>query len=380
MENFQLTESEQMIWDLAHKFAREEIAPIASEFDQRQELPMDVVHKAQELGLMNVTISEEYGGLGLSNLEFIFVTENLCWGCVSVGGSMALNTMIADCLNVGANDTQKKKYYKRLLDGEFGAYGLTEPNAGSDVAAIQTTAIKQGDHYVLNGSKTWISNAVEASFFIIFAKTDSDAGNKGMSVFLVEKDTPGFTLGKKLSKMGQRAGSACELFFEDMKIPEESRLGAEGDGFMIAMKVFDRSRPMVAAYGLGVTQRCLDESIQYSKERKTMGKPIFKHQAISQKIADMGLRLEAAKLLTYKACTLLDNGESNTLNASYAKTFAGDTAVWASSEAVQIFGGMGYSPEYPVEKLYRDAKVLQIYEGTHEIQRIIMARELINED
>jgi acyl-CoA dehydrogenase len=375
---FSLNESQKMIWDLAGDFARKEILPVAAAADEKQMFPQEIRKKAQAAGLMGVTISEAYGGMGLGHFEFILLAERLAWACTGIGGSLCLNSMMADAIDVGGNESQKKEFLSRLAEGQVAGYAVTEPAAGSDVAGIQATAKKVGDKYIINGSKTWISNALEAEFFIVFAKTNPELGRKGISTFLVERNTPGLEIGKPLKKMGQRASSAAEMFFNEMAVPEKNRLGAEGDGFLIAMKVFDRSRPMVAAFGVGLTQRCLDESILYANTRKSMGVPIGKHQAVALKLAEMGMRLEAARLLTRKAVWLLDHGHPNTIEASYAKTFAGDTAVWASSEAVQIFGGMGYSIEYPVEKLYRDAKVLQIYEGTNEIQRLIMARELLS--
>ncbi len=244
------------------------------------------------------------------------------------------------------------------------------------MAGIQTRARETADGYAISGSKIWISNASEASFFVVFAKTDPDARHKGISAFIVERDRPGVTVGNPLPKLGQRASHAAEIFFDNVVVPPENLLGQEGEGFMTAMRVFDRSRPMVAAMGVGVTARCLDEALGYAKTRQTMGRPILEHQAIGHKIAQMGLRLEAARLLTYQAAWLHDSGQRNTLQAAYAKAFAADTAMWAATEAIQVHGGMGYSTEYPVEKLLRDAKVLQIYEGTSEIQHNIMVREL----
>lgn len=373
---FALDESKKMLCDLAQDFARKEIAPIAAKHDEEQSFPASVWEKALGLGLVNLTIPEIYGGGGLSYLDFILVTERLCWGCVGIGGTMSLNAMIADAILLAGTEEQKKKYLPRFAQGKFASYCMTEPGAGSDVAGIQSTATKEGNYYRIKGSKTWISNAPEADFFVVFAKTNPAGRHKGISAFLVDKKTPGVSLGKKLHKMGQRAGSAAEVFFDDAKVPAENLLGNEGDGFLIAMKVFDHSRPMVASFALGLSQRALDESVKYAKERKSMGVPIAEHQAVGHKLAEMGMRLEAARLLTYKSAWMLDQKLPSALQSAYAKAFAADTAVYCSSEAVQIHGGMGYSPEYPVEKLYRDAKVLQIYEGTGEIQRSIMAREL----
>lgn len=371
-----LDQSQVDVWNHAGEFAQKVILPAAAKADRDEVFPQEIYKKAIEAGLCNLTIPEQYGGAGLSALQFVTVAERLAWGCVGITGAISLNSLSADVLLLAGNDDQRKKYLKRIIDGEVAGYAVTEPAAGSDVAGIQCRAIKKGTDYVLSGSKTWISNATEASFFVVFAKTDSQAGHKGMSAFLVDKKTPGFRIGKKLGKMGQRAFPAAELFLEDVVVSSSNLVGKEGDGFTIAMKVFDRSRPMVAALGVGLMQRCLDEAIQYAKSRNAMGAPLLKHQAISQKIAEIGVRLEAARLLTYKSAQLLDQGKRNTLQASYAKVFAADNAVYCASEALQVFGGMGYSTEYPMEKLYRDAKVLQIYEGTSEIQKLIIAREL----
>ncbi len=379
MPTYSLTEDQRMILDLAESFATKEMRPVAAQWEKRATFPHEVHKKAMVAGLLNVVVPEAYGGPGLSYLDFIMVTERLAHACVGLAGALSLNNMIADALLVGGSEEQKTKYLGRMLAGEVGGYAMTEPAAGSNVVGIETLAVKKGNNYLINGSKTWISNAPVASFFIVFAKTDPDSGHSGLSAFLVEKDTPGLRLGNNLEKLGQKAFPAAELFFEEMVVSSEQRMGAEGDGFSIAMKVFDRSRPMVAALGVGLSQRCLDESLAYAKLRTSMGKPIVQHQMVGSKIAEMGMRTEAARLLTHQSADLLDRGERNTLQAAYAKTFASDTAAWASSEAVQIFGGMGYSVEYPVEKLYRDAKVLQIYEGTNEIQRLIMARELSRE-
>ena len=289
---------------------------------------------------------------------------------------LTLNSVVIDALLCGANETQQQEYFGRLVKGEFGAYCATEPGAGSDVAGMKTRATKRGGEYVINGSKIWISNAPLASFFIVFAKTDPEAGGRGVTTFLVERDTPGVSVGKPLGKMGQRAAPAAEVFFDNVVVPPSAMLGNEGQGFNVAMQVFDRSRPMVAVSAVGLLQRCLDESLKYASERNTMGKPIIAHQAVGHKVADMGMRLEAARLLAYQAAWLCDQGERNTLKAAYAKAYAADSAMWAATETVQIFGGMGYSTEYPAEKLFRDAKVFQIYEGTSEIQRNIMVREL----
>lgn len=374
--DFELTSEQRMIRDLAREFAEREIVPAAPRYDREACFPHDIHRRALELGLLNLTIPTEYGGAGLGVLDLALVTEQLAWGCTGIGGAIGLNQVAADALLVGGNEQQKKEYLGRLTSGGFGCYAITEPAAGSDVASMQARAERRGDRYVINGSKIWISNATEASFAIVFAKTDPQAGNRGVSAFVVDFDRPGVEISKKLEKLGQRASPAAELNFVDVEVPTSALLGEEHMGFIVAMKVFDRSRPMISASAVGLIDRCLHEARQYAMQRHTMGKPIIAHQAIGHKLADMAMRLEAARLLTYQASWLLDQGQRNTMHAAYAKAFAADTATWAASEAVQVFGGMGYSTEFPVEKLYRDAKVLQIYEGTSEIQRNIIVREL----
>jgi acyl-CoA dehydrogenase len=374
--DFQLSAEQRMIRDLAHTFADREIRPVAAEYDRAERFPRPLFERAQELGLLNLTMPEAYGGAGLGGLEQCIVVEQLAWGCVGITAAITINGLVADALLVGATQEQQAAYLPRLRAGELGCYALTEPGAGSDVAAITTSARRDGDAYVLNGAKVWISNATEASFIVLFAKTDPAAGHRGISAFIVERDTPGVTVGHKMGKLGQKAAPTAEIHLDNARVPVSARMGEEGTGFRIAMGVFDRSRPMVAAMGVGVTARCLDEALAYAKTRQTMGRPILEHQAVGHKIAQMGLRLEAARLLTYQAAWLHDSGQRNTLQAAYAKAFAADTAMWAATEAIQVHGGMGYSTEYPVEKLLRDAKVLQIYEGTSEIQHNIMVREL----
>ena len=374
--DFQMTEERKLIQNLAREFARDEIAPIAARCDREARFPMDVFHKLRDVGLVNLTVPEAYGGPGLGGLELVLVTEQLGWGCAGITGAVGINSIVADVFHAAGTEAQRRRIFGRLLDGEWGAYAVTEPSAGSDVAGIKTRAEKRDDRYVLNGSKIWISNAPLAQFFVAFAKTDAAAGHRGVSAFIVNRDDPGLSLGKSLCKLGQRAAPAGEVFFNDVELPVDRLIGEEGHGFMIAMKVFDRSRPMVGALALSLATRCLDEAVAYARERHTMGKPIIQHQAIGHKLADMGVRVEASRLLVYQAAALLDAGQPNTLQAAYAKLFAADSAMFCATEAVQVFGGMGYSTEYPVEKLFRDAKVLQIYEGTSEIQKSIIAREL----
>jgi len=377
--DFGFTEEQKMIRSVAREFARNEIAPVSAYFDKTAEFPHEIQRKARELGLVNVIIPEEYGGSGLSAVEMIIVAEELAWGCAGIAvGGIAINTLTAQPILLAGAEEQKKKYLGILSRG-YGSYCVSEPNAGSDVASMRTSARKLKDKYILNGQKTWISNANEASFYVVFAKTSPDRGHRGISAFIVDRDAPGVEVSKKLHKMGQRASDACEVAFKDVELPPESLLGSEGEGFKLAMKVFDHTRPLIAALGVGISQRALDECISYSREREAFGRPILDFQGVSFKISEMGMRTEAARLLAYNAAWKAAKGERNTLEASYAKTFSSDTAMWAATEAVQIHGGYGYSEEYPLEKLMRDAKVLQIYEGTNEIQRVVMAKELTRE-
>ncbi|RMG58287.1 MAG: acyl-CoA dehydrogenase [Deltaproteobacteria bacterium] len=365
-----------MVGDLAEEFARAEIEPVAKDYDENPRFPHEICEKAREVGLAGMTIPPEYGGPGGTSLAQVVATEKLASACAGITAALSLNNLIAKTLLIAGNEEQKREYIGRLLSGEYGAFALTEPAAGSDVGAIRTRAVRRGDEYVLNGSKVWISNASVASFFVVFAKTDPDAGYRGISAFLVERDNPGLQVGKPLPKLGQKAAPACEVFLNDAVVSRSSLLGSEGEGFFIAMGLFDRSRPMVAAMAVGLSERCLRESLSYAVERRSMGKPIIEHQAVGHKVAEMAMRTQSARLLTWHSAILLDRGRKNTLEASMAKAFAADTAMWAATEAVQVYGGMGYSAEYPVEKLFRDAKLLQIYEGTSEIQRNIIVREL----
>lgn len=374
--NFQLTDEQRQIQDLARQFADKEIRPLAVQADLQQEFPMQVQAKAVELGLVNLTLPESIGGAGLGCMELVLVTEELCRACLGIGTALCINTLAAEPLVLGGSKAQQQRYLVPLMAGRFASFGLTEPGAGSDVAGIRTRATRVEGGWQLHGSKIWISNAPLADFFVVFAKTDAQAGYKGMTAFIVERGSQGFTVGPAMSKLGQRAAPTAELFFDNVFVSDAQRLGEEGSGFGLAMKVFDRSRPMVAAFGLGLIQRCVDESLVYARTRISMGKPLIEHQAIAHKLAEMQMRLEAARLLTYQAAWMTDQGQRCTMQASIAKAFAADAAMWCATEAIQIFGGMGYSTEYPVEKLFRDAKVLQIYEGTSEIQRNIIAKEM----
>ncbi len=374
--SFGLTEEQREIQLLARNFAKNEIAPQAEHYDKTHEYPWPVVKKAQELGLTTMSIPEEYGGLGLSLLEECIVTEELAWGCSGMSTAIGVNGLAILPILIAGNEAQKKEYCGRLADGEMASYCLTEPEAGSDVAGIKTTARKEGDQYILNGSKTFITGATVANFFTVFAYTDPSVRYKGMSCFIVERDWEGVSVGQPFDKMGQHASDTAEVIFDNVKVPETFRLGLEGTGFITAMKVFDRSRPATAAGALGVARRGLEESVKYAKERLSMGKHIWEYQAIGHKIADMAMELEAARMLVWKSAWAVDNGQPDTMVSSFGKAYAADTAMKIATDAVQVFGGYGYMSEYPVEKLMRDAKIFQIYEGTSQIQRNIVVREL----
>jgi len=375
--SFALTDEQRMLQDLARNFSRSEIAPVAEHYDRTADFPMPVIQKARQAGLLNINIPVEYGGAGASLVEECLVGEETAWGCSGIGTTMNINNLAAIPIIVGGSEDQKREWLGRMVGGQLASYAVTEPGAGSDVAGIQTTATRQGAEYCLKGSKTFISNASFSDFFVVFAYTDRAKRYKGMSAFIVERDRPGFSVSKKFDKLGQRASDTAEITLADVVVPEANRLGREGDGFMIAMQVFDRSRPGVAAGAVGVAQRALDESLKYAKERQTFGVPIANHQAIAHMLADMAMNIQAARLLVWQSAWLVDQGQSNTKFAAFAKAFAADAAMKITTDAVQIHGGYGFMKEYPVEKLMRDCKVFQIYEGTSQIQRNIIARELL---
>lgn len=373
--DFLLTDVQRALRDRARAFAEREVLPVAAELDREERHPRELIARARAEGLVELNIPRAYGGPGLGILEGALVCEQFAWACAGFGTAALLNGLAAEPIILAGTEEQKRKWLARLLNGEFASYAVTEPQAGSDVAAIQTRAERRGDRYVLTGQKRWIGNAPIASFFVVFAKTDPEAGRRGISAFLVDRATPGIEV-RTLRKLGHRCAPTGEITFNEVEVPAENRLGQEGDGFLLAMQVFDRTRPMIAAFGVGMIQRCLDEALAYATRRQTMGRLIIEHQAVGHKLAEMRIRLEAARWLTYHAAWLGDQGRRNTLEAAAAKAFAADSAMWAATEAVQIFGGNGYGLDYPVEKLLRDAKLLQIYEGTSEIQRNIIVREL----
>ncbi|MDX1615015.1 MAG: acyl-CoA dehydrogenase family protein [Candidatus Promineifilaceae bacterium] len=374
--NFGLTEEQKMIQQLARDFSRNEIAPAAEHYDKSHEYPWPVIRKAQEMGLTTLNIPEEYGGMALSLFEEAIVAEELAWGCSGISTALSINGLALLPILIAGSEDQKQDYCGRVVDGQMSAYCATEPEAGSDLASITTTAKKVGDHYVLNGAKTFITGATVADFYTVFAYTDPEQRYNGMSCFIVDREWDGVKVGQPFDKMGQHASDTAEVIFEDVEVPASHLLGKEGIGFILAMQVFDRSRPGVSAAAVGVAQRALDESVNYARERVTWGKPIYQNQAIGHTIAQMKIEIEAARLLVWKSAWAIDAGLRNTVEAAAAKAFAADTAMKVTTDAVQVFGGYGYMSEYPVEKLMRDAKIFQIYEGTSEIQRRILVREL----
>jgi acyl-CoA dehydrogenase len=376
---FELTQEQRDLQRLAHDFARDVIRPKAPHHDETGEWPDAIMKQAWELGLMNIHIPESFGGLGLGTFDGVIMDEELGWGCTGIATAMTANTLAQVPVIVAGNEAQKKKYLGRFADAPLlCSYGVTEPGAGSDVASAKTTALKKGDKYILNGQKMWITGAGHANWFFVLAKTDPTSAHKGMSGFIVEAKSPGVTIGKKENNMGQRASDTRGITFEDVEIPAENLLGAEGDGFKIAMKAFDHTRPLVAAAAVGLGRAAMEHAAAYSKERKAFGGPIAQFQGISFMIADMATKVEASRLLVWKSAKEIDAGRRNTLYAAMAKRFAADSAMEIATDAVQVFGGNGFNKEYPVEKLMRDAKIMQIYEGTSQIQRVIIARELLS--
>jgi butyryl-CoA dehydrogenase len=379
--NYFLTEDQKMIKDLAAQIAREKIAPIAAELDESGEFPWDVVQTLAKSDLFRVFIPTDYDGLGGGMFEMCLVVEELSKACSGIALAYAASGLGTIPIILYGNEEQKKKYLPRLAAGEIlAAFGLTESGAGSDAAGIKTTARPDGDSYVLNGTKQWITNAGEASIYTVVALTDPARGVRGSSTILVEKDHPGFTFGKKENKMGIRASATRELIFQDCRVPKTNLLAKEGMGFLVAMKTLDQSRPGVASQALGISQGALDKAIQYSMERRQFGKPISAFQGIQFMLADMATQVEASRALTYAAARSIDAGEKDVSRLSaMAKVFASDTAMKVTTDAVQILGGYGYMKEYPVEKMMRDAKITQIYEGTNQIQREVIALGLIKE-
>ena len=375
------TEEQKEILELTRKIAKEQILPVRAKLDEGEEFPWDIMRILAEAGLFGIYIPEQYGGLGFGNFENCLAVEELSRYCIGISVSFAASGLGAYPILLYGSEDQKKTYLPLIASGKkLAAFGITESSAGSDAASIRTTAMKDGDEYVLNGVKQWITNGGEAEIYSVIAITDKTKGPRGASAFLVEKDTPGFTFGKKEKKLGIRASATRELVFEDCRIPKKNLIGREGMGFIVAMKTFDQTRTGIAAQGVGLAQGALDAAIEYARERETFGKPIIAHQAVQHMLADMATQIEAARTLTYLAAKTADsNSKDLTKVSSMSKLFATDTAMKVTTDVVQIFGGYGYMRDYPVEKMMRDAKILQIYEGTNQIQRNVIGQHLIKE-
>ena len=382
MIDFKLTDEQEQMRQLAHRFAEREIRPIAAEYDERDEMPWPVIQKAAEVGLTSYQYPEEYGGGGVSSIvTACIVTEELAWGCLGIATAIVGAGLAAVPIVLAGNDEQKARYIPWFCcdSGEkvsLGAFALTEPEAGSDAGAIRTTAVRQGDHYVLNGQKRFITHGGVADLYAIFATVDPGQGHHGITVFIVEKGMPGLSAGKKEDKMGMRACHTGDVILEDVKVPVENRLGEEGEGFYIAMKSFEHTRPVVAACAVGVARAAYEYAFQYAQQRVQFGKPIIAKQAVRFMLADMATEIDAARLLTWRAAWRADQGLPCNVQASMAKAFAADMAMRTTTDAVQILGGYGYMREYPVEKWMRDAKILQIVEGTSQIQKVVISQML----
>lgn len=374
--HFQLSDEQKMLQKMVRDFAENEVAPTAAERDEEERFDREIFDKMAELGLTGIPWPEEYGGIGSDYISYVIAVEELSRSCASVGVTLSAHVSLASWpIYKYGNEEQKQNFLKRLAEGSaLGAYALSEPGAGSDVASMKMTATKDGDDYILNGSKVWITNGGVADIYVVFAKTDTDAKHRGISAFIVEKGTEGFSFGKKEKKLGIRSSPTTELIFEHCRIPKENLLGAEGEGFKIAMTTLDGGRSGIAAQAVGIAQAALDASVEYAKEREQFGKPIAHNQGISFKLADMATDIEAARLLTYQAAWLESEGLPYSKASAMAKLYAGDAAMRHTVEAVQIFGGYGYTKDYPVERFMRDAKITQIYEGTNEIQRLVIGR------
>jgi len=379
MISFTLTEEQEILRQTARRFAQNEIVPVAAEHDKEGSFPREVAQKAFEAGLINDVVPEEYGGPGLSYVDSCIVNEELAAGCAGITTTLMANSLAVTPILLAGTEEQKKRFLTPLCEKlTFAAFCLTEPGAGSDVSAVATKAVRDGDHYVINGTKHFITNGGVADLLTVFVSTDKSKGARGLSAIVVEKEqTPGVSSGKELDKMGQRASNTTEVIFEDARVPAENLLGKEGDGFKIAMMTFDRTRAIVGAVSVGVARAALDYATNYSKERVQFGAPLASLPTIQFALADMAMKVSAARLLTWHAAWLADQGARQSKEASFAKGFAADAAMEITTKTVQILGGYGYSREYPVEKLMRDAKLLQIYEGTSEIQRLVIARGIL---
>jgi acyl-CoA dehydrogenase len=375
---FQLTEDQVALQEMARDFALHEMRPKAAAYDQGHTFPEDVMRKAFEVGFLTCTVPSESGGVGLGDLDTAILSEELSWGCAGMYTTMMANSLAFTPILLFGTDEQKKRFFAPFLkEMAFASYCLTEREAGSDTSAIKTTARKDGGDYLINGSKCFITNGGVASLYVVFANSAPEKGPRGLSVFVVPRDTPGITVGKVEDKFGHRASNTTELFFEDVRVPAANLLGREGLGFIVAMRTFDKTRAAVGAAGVGIARAALEHAIEYSKTRVQFGKPIATFQATAFKLAQMAMDVEAARLVVWRAAWLMDQGKPNGKESAMAKCLGSDVAMRNALEALQIFGGYGYMKDYPVEKLVRDAKLLQIYEGTNEIQRLVISRDVV---
>lgn len=379
--DFKLTDEQIMLRDMAREFAQKELAPKAAELDESETFPAEAVKKMAELGLMGMTVPAEFGGAGLDCLSYVLALEEIAAGCASTAVTMSVNNSLycAPIVKFGTDD-QKKKYVTPFAEGrKLGAYALSEPGTGSDAANQKTVAVKKGDKYILNGTKNFITNGPDADAMIVFAMTDKEKRHKGISAFIVEKEFAGYSVGKKEKKLGIRASSTSSIILDNCEVPATNVLGKEGDGFTVAMWTLDGGRMGIATQALGISRAAFEVAAKYSKEREAFGKPISEFEGIQWKIADMAMNIDAARLLIHRAAWLKDEGKAYSKEASMAKLFASETAMMVTKEAVQILGGYGYCKEYPVERYFRDAKITEIYEGTSEIQRVVIAKNVLRE-
>lgn len=377
--DFKLSEEQEMIRQTARDFAQEHLAPHAAERDEKQFFPKDVIKQMGELGFMGMMVNDKWGGAGLDTISYVHVIMELAKADASAAVIASVNNSLV-CFNIEkyGTDAQKEKYLKPLATGDaLGAYSLSEAVSGSDAAGLICFAENKGDHYIVNGTKLWVTNGYHSDYVVCFIRTDKSNKTKGISAFIVDKSFPGFKVGKKENKLGIRASDTTELVFENCKVPKENLLGQEGLGFKIAMETLDGGRIGIAAQAIGIAEAALEETVKYTKAREQFGQPIAKFQANEFKIADMAMRIDAAKLLLFRACTLKDQGQKFGKEAAMAKLFASETAMWVTTQAVQMHGGYGYTKEYPVERFMRDAKITEIYEGTSEIQRVVIARNVL---
>lgn len=376
--NFNLTEEQQAIRALAREFVDQEIIPESGRYDEEERFPEDLMKKLRDVGLFNLAIPEEYGGPGIDKISHALIVEEIARGCTGIATSVEANSLSSYPILVGGCGDLKKRFLPRLTEGrQYASFALTEPGAGSDVRGLKTTAERIGDEYILNGEKCFITNAGYANFYVVLARLKGTQPNQFVAL-VVDRDSDGLTVGEPEKKMGLRASNTASVIFEDVRVPAANRIGEEGEGFRIFMKALSHARPMVGAQSVGLAQGAYEEALRYARERVQFGKPLGDFQAIQFMLADMAMNIEAARLLVHKSVFLLEQGTPSVSSASFAKTFAADTAVKVAADAVQIFGGYGFIRDYPVEKYYRDAKIMQIYEGTNQIQRTVIAKEILS--